>query len=105
LGSGWNPGDADTLGGGQNEKLVNARKNKTVVAKRMGVCPCVECNTPGRPEPTRPNKYWPENYYAKAYAPMVKKMMKEFNIKLTPYRAACLADWISQFRFSLSKGE
>jgi hypothetical protein len=89
----------------QNEKLVNARKNKTVVAKRMGVCPCVECNTPGRPEPTRPNKYWPENYYAIAYAPMVKNMKEEYNIKLTPYQAACLADWVSEFRFSLSKGE
>jgi len=84
---------------------VNAKKNKTVAAKRMGACPCMECNTPGRPEPTRPNKYWPENYYAKAYAPMVKKMKKEFGITTSPYKAMLLAEYCSELNRSLSKGE
>jgi len=56
-------------------------------------------------EATRPNEYYPENYYEAAYAPLVEKMKNDFGITISPYKAAMLAHYCTELKHGLSGGE
>jgi len=73
----------------------------------MSECQCKECKKLRRDgkEPTRPNKYYPENYYATAYKPLIDKMLIDHGVTISPYRAAMLAEYCESLERELNRGE